>query len=95
MTVSDSSPSTGRKVSGRPTPTTVDVSFCLSGQVSRGLPLDSAPGDLVALNALCDGLMKEVADALDEFESDPKVGAIVITGSEKAFAGREPNPPFR
>lgn len=40
-----------------------------------------------ALNALCDGLMKEVNQALDAFEEDSQVGAIVITGSEKAFAG--------
>ncbi|KAL4641084.1 enoyl-CoA hydratase, mitochondrial [Arapaima gigas] len=39
-----------------------------------------------ALNALCDGLMKEVGQALDDFEADSQVGAIVITGSEKAFA---------
>ncbi|XP_053730421.1 enoyl-CoA hydratase, mitochondrial isoform X2 [Synchiropus splendidus] len=39
-----------------------------------------------ALNALCDGLMKEMGLALDSFESDGDVGAIVITGSEKAFA---------
>ncbi|KAA0717935.1 Enoyl-CoA hydratase, mitochondrial [Triplophysa tibetana] len=39
-----------------------------------------------ALNALCDGLMMEVGKALDTFESDGEVGAIVITGSEKAFA---------
>lgn len=40
-----------------------------------------------ALNALCDGLMKEVGLALDAFEADSDVGAVVITGSEKAFAG--------
>ncbi|XP_062926382.1 enoyl-CoA hydratase, mitochondrial [Mobula hypostoma] len=39
-----------------------------------------------ALNALCDALMKELGQALDEFENDPAVGAIVLTGSEKAFA---------
>ncbi|NWJ00188.1 ECHM protein, partial [Crypturellus undulatus] len=39
-----------------------------------------------ALNALCAGLMREVKQALEAFESDPHVGAIVITGSEKAFA---------
>ncbi|XP_025945058.1 enoyl-CoA hydratase, mitochondrial [Apteryx rowi] len=39
-----------------------------------------------ALNALCDGLMREMRQALDAFEGDPQVGAIVITGSEKAFA---------
>lgn len=40
-----------------------------------------------ALNALCDGLMLEVGKALDAFEMDSEVGAIVVTGSEKAFAG--------
>lgn len=39
-----------------------------------------------ALNALCDGLMKEVSRALDAFEADAGVGAIVITGSDRAFA---------
>uniref|UniRef100_A0A2P2HYY5 Probable enoyl-CoA hydratase, mitochondrial n=1 Tax=Hirondellea gigas TaxID=1518452 RepID=A0A2P2HYY5_9CRUS len=39
-----------------------------------------------ALNALCDPLMEELARTLDEVESDDKVAAIVITGSEKAFA---------
>lgn len=39
-----------------------------------------------ALNALCNGLMNEVSQALDQFDSDDNVGAIVITGSEKAFA---------
>uniref|UniRef100_A0A8D3BUY4 Enoyl-CoA hydratase, mitochondrial n=1 Tax=Scophthalmus maximus TaxID=52904 RepID=A0A8D3BUY4_SCOMX len=39
-----------------------------------------------ALNALCDGLMKEVGLALDSFETDGDVGAIVITGSDRAFA---------
>lgn len=39
-----------------------------------------------ALNALCNGLMKELNTALDGYESDKSIGAIVITGSEKAFA---------
>ncbi|KAE8591502.1 hypothetical protein XENTR_v10018472 [Xenopus tropicalis] len=39
-----------------------------------------------ALNALCDGLMTEINQALDTFEEDPNIGAIVITGSERAFA---------
>ncbi|XP_022910175.1 probable enoyl-CoA hydratase, mitochondrial [Onthophagus taurus] len=39
-----------------------------------------------ALNALCNGLMTEVAQAIDTLEKDKSVGAIVITGSEKAFA---------
>jgi len=39
-----------------------------------------------ALNALCAGLVDELNQALDDFEADDKIGAIVITGSEKAFA---------
>ncbi|MCT8268831.1 MULTISPECIES: enoyl-CoA hydratase [Afifella] len=39
-----------------------------------------------ALNALSAGLVAELNSALDEFEADDKIGAIVITGSEKAFA---------
>lgn len=39
-----------------------------------------------ALNALNDPLIRELAAALEEFETDDGVGAIVITGSEKAFA---------
>ncbi|CAG9817856.1 unnamed protein product [Phaedon cochleariae] len=39
-----------------------------------------------ALNALCNGLVNEVGQALDILEADSSVGAIVITGSEKAFA---------
>lgn len=39
-----------------------------------------------ALNALCDGLVNEVSHALEHFDKDASVGAIVITGSEKAFA---------
>ena len=39
-----------------------------------------------ALNALCDALIADLAAALDDFESDESVRAIVITGSEKAFA---------
>ncbi|KFO88651.1 hypothetical protein N320_08517, partial [Buceros rhinoceros silvestris] len=37
-------------------------------------------------NALCGGLMEELSQALEALEKDPQVGAIVITGSEKAFA---------
>ena len=39
-----------------------------------------------ALNALSSALMAELGQALAEFEADDAVGAIVITGSEKAFA---------
>ena len=39
-----------------------------------------------ALNALCDQLMGELGDALLTFDRDPGVAAIIVTGSEKAFA---------
>ena len=39
-----------------------------------------------ALNALNTTLMREVIEAASQFDKDAKVGAIVITGSEKAFA---------
>ncbi|NLH79516.1 MAG: enoyl-CoA hydratase [Phyllobacteriaceae bacterium] len=39
-----------------------------------------------ALNALNSALMAEVSVALDAFEADAGIGAVVITGSEKAFA---------
>ena len=39
-----------------------------------------------ALNALCAELIKELAAALDVFEANGSIGAIVLTGSDKAFA---------
>jgi enoyl-CoA hydratase len=39
-----------------------------------------------ALNALNAALMRELGDALMKFDADDAIGAIVITGSEKAFA---------
>jgi enoyl-CoA hydratase len=38
------------------------------------------------LNALNDTLMNELGDALTRFDLDEAIGAMVITGSEKAFA---------
>ena len=39
-----------------------------------------------ALNALNDALMDELGEALGRFDADENIGAIVLTGSEKAFA---------
>jgi enoyl-CoA hydratase len=39
-----------------------------------------------ALNALNDQLMNELGEALLAFDTDDNIGAMVITGSEKAFA---------
>ncbi|HUH83110.1 MAG TPA: enoyl-CoA hydratase-related protein [Stellaceae bacterium] len=37
-------------------------------------------------NALCAALIAELARALDDFETDPAIGAMVLTGDERAFA---------
>ena len=39
-----------------------------------------------ALNALNDKLMDELGEALIAFDGDEAIGAMVVTGSEKAFA---------
>jgi enoyl-CoA hydratase len=41
-----------------------------------------------ALNALCSDLFVEVNEALRNFDSNDNIGAMVITGSKKAFAGK-------
>lgn len=53
-----------------------------------------APGVLLitlnrpkALNALCAALISEVNGVLDAAQQDDAVGAVVVTGSERAFAG--------
>ena len=38
------------------------------------------------LNALSSDVMDEIGNAIDSFEGDSEIGAIVITGSEKVFA---------
>src|ERR1700759_473218 len=38
------------------------------------------------LNALSFGVFGEIAAAVDDLETDDKIGCILITGSEKAFA---------
>ena len=38
------------------------------------------------LNALCDGLMRELAATLAELDNDDGVAVIVLTGNDKAFA---------
>lgn len=39
-----------------------------------------------ALNALSPELVRELIDAATGFDADPEIGAIVLTGSERAFA---------
>ncbi len=40
-----------------------------------------------ALNALCNQLVDELVDALEKYDKDNDIGAIILTGSKKAFAG--------
>ena len=51
------------------------------GQV--GIITLNRPG---VLNALCAGLIRELADALDHMEANEGIGCIIVTGSDKAFA---------
>jgi enoyl-CoA hydratase len=39
-----------------------------------------------AMNALSGPLLKELSGALDAFEADDEIGAVVLTGSDRAFA---------
>src|ERR1700681_2725588 len=39
-----------------------------------------------ALNALNDALVADLNQALDAFETNPEIGCLVLTGSDKAFA---------
>ena len=38
-----------------------------------------------AMNALCADLAREIAEAVDAYEADEAIGALVVTGSESAF----------
>ena len=59
----------------------------------KTLLIEPHPGAVVvrlnrpeAMNALNEALMDELAAALDRAEADPEIKAIVLTGSDKAFA---------
>lgn len=39
-----------------------------------------------ALNALHREMMAEVVDALEQFDEDPEIGCLIVTGNERAFA---------
>ena len=44
-----------------------------------------------ALNALSSDLIKHLLGALRDFDHNPEVGAIVLTGSQKIFCGKRIN----
>ena len=47
-----------------------------------------------ALNALCNELFHELNEVLETFDNDAAIGAMVLTGSDRAFAGMCPPPPL-
>ncbi len=58
--------------------------FILAETIGRvGLVRFNRPKEL---NALSSGLMEETVSALEAFDRDPAIGALVLTGSERAFA---------
>ena len=68
----------------------INVTICVGGassnyEISNYVSLTGNVGLIQlnrprALNALCDGLMQEVGEALASMDNDPTVDAIVITG---------------
>ena len=54
-----------------------------SGERKTGVIMLNRPKQLNALN---DGLMNELGDAMKAFDADDGIGCIVVTGSDKAFA---------
>jgi enoyl-CoA hydratase len=64
--------------------TTASYEFIVVEQRGRvGLVTFNRPKQMNALN---DGLTRELAQALDAFEADEGIGCVVLTGNEKAFA---------
>jgi enoyl-CoA hydratase len=64
-----------------PTPNTQTIIIETRGRV--GLITLNRPQ---ALNALNRQVARELGDALEAFDADPGIGAVVLTGSDKAFA---------
>jgi len=60
------------------------TSFILTEQIEKVLLITLNKPK--ALNALCSGLMNELVKTMKQADSNPAIGCIVVTGSEKAFA---------
>ncbi|KAJ3519801.1 hypothetical protein NM688_g9249 [Phlebia brevispora] len=63
-----------------------DYEFILTSRPSQGVGLITLNRPK-ALNALSSPLFLELNEALANFDADDEVGAIVVTGGERAFAG--------
>lgn len=76
-----------------PSSTATWLSRAESEPYTHIIPSSPAPGVVLitlnrpkALNALCAALILELNDVLDRIEKDESVAAVVVTGSERAFA---------
>lgn len=86
--------SSSRVAAVRPFSSSVSLRFASDSSSSYQNILTSQKGKVgiiqlnrpKALNALSSALFHEVNDALAMYDQDPTVGAIVLTGNEKAFA---------
>ncbi|KAI5118197.1 hypothetical protein M0805_005551 [Coniferiporia weirii] len=87
MSTSSSPPSSTPTPTPTPTPSTPEPKYehILTSTPAPGVRLITLHRPR-ALNALCAALIGELNAALDGAERDPSVGAVVVTGGEKAFA---------
>ena len=68
--------------------TTTQYEFILTSRPAEGVGLLTLNRPK-ALNALSTPLFTELNAALTEFDADDSIGAMVITGSDRAFAGAQ------
>ena len=66
--------------------TTTQYEFILTSRPAEGVGLLTLNRPK-ALNALCTPLFNELNAALKEFDADDSIRALVLTGSDRAFAG--------
>ena len=86
-----SPPPTSTPISPRPIPISTFYRTCTRATRPSSSTRDDRVGIITlnrpkALNALNSQVMDEVTAAAAEFDNDPGIGAIIITGNEKAFA---------
>ena len=74
--------------------TTTQYEFILTSRPAEGVGLITLNRPK-ALNALCTPLFDELNAALKELDADDSIRALVLTGSERAFAGEYASACFR
>ena len=73
---------------------TTQYEFILTSRPAEGVGLITLNRPK-ALNALCTPLFDELNAALKELDADDSIRALVLTGSERAFAGEYASACFR